>query len=171
MRWSDIDLNAKTLTISNNRVMAGTGVVVDNEPKTRSSRRTLPLTDQLAIELKAAKARTTAERLALGKVWEGSGYVVVDELGRAVSPDKLTRAWNRAVTKAGVSRIRLHDARHTCGTLMHLNRVPLAVISAWLGHTDAAFTLKTYAHSQRAALDDAAATYGALVTDRDNEAG
>jgi integrase len=55
----------------------------------------------------------------------------------------------------GPSRSRLHDARHTCGTLLHLQGVPVAVIAAWLGHADAAFTMRTYVHSQDQALRDA----------------
>jgi len=54
-----------------------------------------------------------------------------------------------ACAKAAVKRIRLHDARHTCGTLMHLeHNVPVAIISAWLGHADTAFTMRTYVHNQ-----------------------
>jgi len=54
-----------------------------------------------------------------------------------------------ACAKAGVKRIRLHDARHTCGTLMQLeHNVPVAIISAWLGHADTAFTMRTYVHNQ-----------------------
>lgn len=51
--------------------------------------------------------------------------------------------------------------------LMHQRGVPLAVIAAWLGHTDASFTLRTYAHSSPSALAEAAATLGSLVTSRD----
>jgi integrase len=54
---------------------------------------------------------------------------------------------------AGVKRIRLHDARHTCGTLMHLeHNVPVMIIKAWLGHADTAFTMRTYVHNQPAKL-------------------
>jgi integrase len=56
---------------------------------------------------------------------------------------------------AGVRPVRLHDARHTCGTLMHLEDVPIAV-AAWLGHASSAFTMATYVHSQDPALADAA---------------
>ena len=59
--------------------------------------------------------------------------------------------------------IRLHDARHTCGTLMHLNGVPTAVISAWLGHATASFTMATYVHSQDDALTAAGAMYGSVI--------
>ncbi|WP_197704527.1 tyrosine-type recombinase/integrase [Jatrophihabitans sp. GAS493] len=54
------------------------------------------------------------------------------------------------------ARNRFHDARHTCGTLLHLQGVPVAVISAWLGHSNAAFTRKAYVHSELDALHDVA---------------
>jgi integrase len=47
LRWSDIDFDAGTITIARNRVQAGVGNVGENEPKTLSSRRTLPLYDGL----------------------------------------------------------------------------------------------------------------------------
>jgi integrase len=52
----------------------------------------------------------------------------------------------------GIKRVRLHDARHTCGTLMHLRGVPTAVIAEGLGHASAAFTMAVYVHSQKEAL-------------------
>ncbi|MEQ7127067.1 tyrosine-type recombinase/integrase [Actinopolymorpha sp. B11F2] len=64
------------------------------------------------------------------------------------------------VGAAKVRKIRLHDARHTCGTLMHLQGVPIAVIAAWLGHADSAFTMRTYVHSQDEALQNAAVVLG-----------
>jgi len=78
-------------------------------------------------------------------------------------PDTLTDYWATLTKVAGVPRIRLHDARHTCGTIMHLQGVPIAVISAWLGHADAGFTARTYLHSNDDALAEAAKTLG-LVT-------
>ncbi len=54
-------------------------------------------------------------------------------------------------------------ARHTCGTLMHLQDVPIAVISAWLGHASKAFTMATYVHSQPDALAKAAESFSRVV--------
>jgi integrase len=71
----------------------------------------------------------------------------------------------------GIKRVRLHDARHSCATLMHLRGVPIAVIAAWLGHASAAFTLSVYAHSQDDALKAAAGSFGRVVTTRDTETG
>ncbi|NMM82944.1 hypothetical protein B2J88_00930 [Rhodococcus sp. SRB_17] len=58
-----------------------------------------------------------------------------------------------------------------CGSDAHRGAVPIAGISAWLGHSDSAFTERTYMHSQDDALKAAAASLQALVTFRDNDAG
>jgi integrase len=167
LRWSDIDLAARTLQISSTRLRFGKHLVEDT-PKSRAGRRTLPIPDHMAAALRTARAIQAADRLALGEDYEASGYVVVDEAGVALSPHALTSRWARMLKAAGVRHIRFHDARHTCGTLMHLQDVPIAVISAWLGHASKAFTMATYVHSQPEALSIAAQSFARVVTNRDN---
>ena len=99
------------------------------------------------------------------------GYVVVNEAGAALSPHALTSKWAPMLKAANVRHIRFHDARHTCGTLMHLEDVPIAVISAWLGHESKAFTMATYVHSQPDALSTAVQSFARVVTNRDNSVG
>jgi integrase len=164
LRWVDVDFDAKTLSIVNNRVMAG-GLPVENDPKSAASRRTLPLPDRLVSLLRSAKARQSAERLALGA--GAFEYVVSNEAGEPYSPAVLSRYWRDAVKAAGVRHIKLHAARHTCATLMHLQGVPVAVIAAWIGHKDASLTMRLYAHSQDEALKTAGATLNRVVTSRD----
>ena len=65
LRWSDVDLDAKTLSVANNRVDA-CGTAVENDPKSATSRRTLPLPERLVTVLRPAKARQGREKLALG---------------------------------------------------------------------------------------------------------
>ena len=167
LRWSDIDLDARTLQISSTRLRFGKHLVEDT-PKSRAGRRTLPIPDHLAAALRTARAIQAADRLALGEFYEASGYVVVNETGAALSPHALTSLWARMLKAASVRHIRFHDVRHTCGTLMHLQDVPIAVISAWLGHASKAFTMATYVHSQPEALSTAAQSFARVVTNRDN---
>jgi integrase len=164
LRWSDIDLGAGTITVARNRVQAGAGNVVEGDPKTLSSRRTLPLDDGLVGVLKRASARYAQERLALGAAHADSGYVAVNEAGQPYTPDTLTRMWHKLAKAAGVRLIRLHDARHSCGTALHLRGVPLAVIAKWLGHADASITARLYTHSQDEALKAAGQSLGGVVT-------
>jgi integrase len=67
--------------------------------------------------------------------------------------------WSAAISGLDVPQVRLHDARHTCATLMHLHNVPIALVAAWLGHADISFTLRTYVHAQPAALLQAAQSF------------
>jgi integrase len=170
LRWADVDLDAGTLVIANNRVSAG-GRTVENDPKSVASRRTLPLPDRLVTVLRAAKARQAAERLALGPIGGAWEYVVCNELGHAYAPGVLSRYWRDTVKAAGIRHIKVHAARHTCATLMHLQGVAAAVIAAWIGHKDAGLTMKLYAHSQDEALKAAGATLNRVVTLRDTDAG
>ena len=164
LMWSDVDLGAGTITVARNRVRAGAALVVEGDPKTLSSRRTLPLDDGLVGVLRRASARYAQERLALGAAHADSGYVAVNEAGEPYPPDTLTRMWHRLTKAAGVRPIRLHDARHSCGTALHLRGVPLAVVAKWLGHADASITARLYVHSQDDALIDAGKSLGGVVT-------
>jgi integrase len=166
LRWADVDLEGKTLSIVNNRVMAGSRSV-ENDPKSAASRRILPLPDRLVSVLRSARARQSAERLALGA--GAIEYVVSNEAGEPCSPAVLSRYCRDAVKAAGVRHIKLHAARHTCATLMHLQGVPVAVIAAWIGHKDASLTMRLYAHSQNDALKAAGESLNRVVTFRDTE--
>ena len=110
LKWSDIDLDAGTVTVARNRVQMGAKTVVENEPKTQSSRRTLPLDDGLVSVLKRASARYAQEKLALGSPHADSGYVACNEAGEPYTPGALTNMWHRLTAAAGVRQIRLHDS-------------------------------------------------------------
>lgn len=154
LRWEHIDLDAATVTIAATRVCVA-GQVIDEAPKSARSNRTLPMDTALVAALRKLRATQAAERLAAGAAYQRHGLVVVNELGQPYRPEWYGDTFARLARSAGLPAIRLHDARHTTGTLMHLRGVPVAVISAWLGHASAAFTMKTYVHSQDAALADA----------------
>jgi integrase len=167
LRWVNVNLTgkqigegddalpAKSLRISENRVVIGKEIVTGT-PKSMASRRTLPLPDEVVDALKAAHKRHLEERLAFGPGYGEDGYVACDETGQPYHPNLIYFRWGKMLKSLKIKTVRLHEARHTCGTLMHLRGVPIAVIAAWLGHASAAFTMATYVHSQDDALKDAA---------------
>ncbi|MBN1172708.1 MAG: site-specific integrase [Micromonosporaceae bacterium] len=169
LRWCDIDLVEKTLTVTIERVVSN-GVVYEDEPKSERGKRTLPLDDDLVTALRALRKRQAAERLRAGTAYTsacpdcGEAHVVVDELGDPIHPEGYSDRFEALVKRSGLPVIRLHGARHTCGTLMHLRGVKTAVISAWLGHASASFTMRTYVHSQTDALVDAGKTLRTALT-------
>jgi integrase len=164
LRWRDVDLAKGTLTIHKTRSLLD-GKVLEDEPKSERSKRTLPLDAGMVAKLTTLQLRQRDEAEEAGVAYGtcvdcSEVHVVVDELGAPVHPETYSDMFEWRVKKAKLPRIRLHDTRHTCGTLMHLRGVPIAVISAWLGHASASFTMKTYVHSQ----DDAMRAAGSTLT-------
>ena len=68
--------------------------MVEGDPKTQSSRRTLPMDAGMAGVLKSASARYAQERLALGAAHADSGYVACNEAGEPYTPGALTNMWH-----------------------------------------------------------------------------
>ncbi|MBE5460964.1 tyrosine-type recombinase/integrase [Mycobacteroides abscessus] len=165
----DIDLDANTIRVDESRI-AVSGGSVTGATKTVTSTRTLPMPEDLARAVRRERKRHAKLKLLLGSKWTDTGLLVVDEFGNPPHPDTLTAAWRRALANAGLPHVRLHDARHSCATLMHLNRVPVVVIAAWLGHQDPGFTLRTYAHSTNDALAEAAAMLGTITARKTKDA-
>ena len=67
----------------------------------------------------------------------------IPRAGEPYHPLTLSAPWQAAIRNLDVPQIRLHDARHTCATLMHLQAGPIALVAAWLGHADIPFTMRT----------------------------
>ena len=116
--------------------------VLTGTPKSKKSKRTLPMPTEVVDVLKAARKRQIEDRLVAGSQYRGGEYVASNQLGEPLHPDAVTSRWEKLLKDLGIPAVRLHDARHSCATLMHrmhLRGVPIAVIAAWLGHASAAF--------------------------------
>lgn len=151
LRWSDVDLTAKSLRIGNVRTLVE-GEVVEKEPKTEAGKRPLPLPAEVVTCLTAFRAIQAQEQQAAEEAYEKTGYVLVDELGQPVKTDWLRRRFYKLVATVGVRKVRLYDARHACLTYMATNGVPDVIVSAWAGHADLSFTKRTYVHPDAESL-------------------
>jgi integrase len=165
-RWTDIDLESRTLRIGTTRVGVGGRAFDQDEPKTANAGRLLPIPEALLAELAAARTRQAAEKLVLGEAYADQGFVVCNEAGEPYHPSTLSTLWQAAIRDLDVRQIRLHDARHTCATLMHLPGVPIALVAACLGHADVLFTMRTYVHAQPEALELAARSFAPPAANR-----
>ena len=73
-------------------------------------------------------------------------YIYLNELGERVKPNWLTTAFPAFLEKHGMRRIRFHDLRHSCASLLYANGVALKDIQEWLGHSDIGTTSNIYTH-------------------------
>ena len=148
LRWSDLDLDAGTLTVAQQRTSANYETVV-TKPKAKSQRQLL-LAPATVAALRGHRQRQVEERLAVGPGWKNSGYVFVDELGVEYHPQRFTKMFEDIVAATGAPKIRLHDTRHTMATLALEAGVHPKVVQEQLGHSAIAVTMDTYSHVPQA---------------------
>ena len=162
LRWSDVDLEAGTLRVSNTRTLVESAVV-EKGPKSAAGRRTLPLPPRMVAALTRFKATQAAERLAAGPAYVASGYVLVDEIGEPCRTDWLRRRAYELMAAAGSRKVRLYDARHSVLTYMATHGVPGVIVSAWAGHSDLGMAARVYTHPTAADLEQGRDALAALL--------
>ena len=152
LKWDAIDFERGTITIRHTvtslQVDGKTKMYAQDSAKTKSSMRTLPLVGSFAEYFKEVKAAQEVNKKVCGNCYnyEYDGYVFVDELGNLMRPDYLTSYFPQYIQNHGCKRMRFHDLRHSCASLLLANGVPLKQIQEWLGHSDFSTTANIYAH-------------------------
>ena len=144
LKWENIDYQRQLLFIREARTAFG-ATIVQKETKTRSSVRTLFLSDDMAQLLQKEQARQK-EMYRTGQLQEPSQFVVLDHKGYPYSPNALSLAFTRFVKKNGLPRVTLHGLRHSFATVASFQGVPLFDIGKALGHSTPATTGKIYTH-------------------------
>jgi integrase len=165
LRWSDVDLKGRTITIAQRADKYG-GL---GPPKSEAGYRTIPISAALVGELRAWKLR--CPNGDLGLVFPNS------EGGLQDYSHLMKRRFNPLLVKAGVcdrvmvngepkldkkgapvmrARYGLHNLRHAAASAWIKQRIDLKRLQVWIGHEDIALTLGTYGHLIQDSVGDAA---------------
>lgn len=162
VRWRDIDFAEGELRVVQT-VGSVKGRVEIKAPKTKASRRTIPLAEQLIAALKEHKCAQNERRLAHADLWQDNDLVFCTDLGYSINPDNIAADFRRLVRIADVPRIRVHDLRHTYVTLALQAGVNIRVISELIGHSNVKITLSVYAHVMPEQRTEGVQKMGALL--------
>lgn len=141
-----------------------TGGLVFREPKGKI-KRTVVLPPELVRLLRRHRAAQRRERMAAGDRWEENDLVFCREDGRAIARNDDWREWKGVLKAAGVRDARVHDGRHTAGTLLVEQGVHIRTVQEILGHRSVK-TTERYVHvaspmAQAAAQSMGTALWGA----------
>ena len=112
--------------------------------KTKSSKRTLPISPELAAEIKAGRIRQKEELLKAGIAWTEELPVLSDAIGQPIRHAVFRDEYYGIVSSAGLQSTGTHDARHTCFTILAANGMDTKTLSRFAGHANVAFTLNVY---------------------------
>jgi integrase len=146
LRWEDIDLDARVISIERSTTQLGQERVTTT-PKNHE-RRTITVDTRTIGVLRTWRKQQAAERLAWGPAYvDTEGLVFTWENGSPVLPDYVTKEFGKAQTASclGLPRLVLHEARHSHATVLLRDGVPVHIVAKRLGHKDLSVTLNTYA--------------------------
>ena len=156
LRWEDVDLDRGHLQIRATLQRISGRLVRADMPKTKSSRRALPLPEVVVEALRAHRAAQVQERLA-SRAWADEALVFTTNIGTPLEPRNVLRSFHALCDRAHVRRVRIHDLRHAAASFLLLQGVDMRVVMGTLGHSRLATTSDLYTHLlepvQRAAAD------------------
>lgn len=145
LTWSAVSFTKKTIRIGRT-VTRVTTTHEEDDTKSTSSKRTLPLSKTAIKVLQDIQAEQTRAKEFYGKKYHQSDYVFTWDDGRPYDPNYITRTFNKATADFGRPEITLHKLRHSCATLLLDQHWDIKKVQHWLGHSDATVTLNIYAH-------------------------
>ena len=163
LRWIDVDLDGGTLRVEQS-VQRVDGKLRFAPPKTARSRRTIPLPSVCVAALRVHRAVQNAERLGAGLAWHDFGLVFTTSIGTPIEPRNLNRSFDALCARAGIRRVRVHDLRHTCASLLLAQGVAPRVVMEILGHSQLAVTMNIYSHVLPAVEREAADRMNAALS-------
>lgn len=148
LRWSDIDLKKGTATVQRTLIWRKGGGWYNGEPKTKQSRRTMPVPASLIRDLIIHKRKQTEHRFGLGGKYQNNEFCFATETGTPLYHRNLfQRHFKKLLAKAELpTSFRLYDLRHSCATLLLSAGENPKVVSERLGHASIVLTLDTYSH-------------------------
>jgi len=153
-RWSAIDFDARVFYMSGTVTDKGEGSRTENLKyndfaKTDSSIRAFPLEDEHITYLNGLRQRQLDNMALMGGCYnrEWEDFLCVDALGNLLHPEYISRAFPKLLEKNDMRRIRFHDLRHTCATLLLNEGVSVVDVQSYLGHSNPQTTLNFYGHT------------------------
>jgi integrase len=155
--WANVDWEHKTISVVQQYTRAG-GRMIKETPKTKRSRRTFPVPDDL-LDLLRQLQRSQRARAAANPRWVMTGLIFTSDAGQPLDGDWIYQTWRRLRDRLSLPpSVTIHDLRHTA--LYHMEQAGIAesIRMAFAGHSSAAMARKYADH----AADDLAALRAAL---------
>ena len=153
LRWDDVDIQGKTISVSKQYIRNPDGSLELTRPKTENSVRLVSI-PQTAVEPLVQEHNKHPDSL----------YLFPSPItGEMYHPDSVVNLHKKLLKGTGLPHIRFHDLRHTFATTALQNGVDVKTVSSMLGHYDTGFALRTYTHATRQKQDEEAAPMGSFM--------
>src|SRR4051794_23253994 len=165
LRWSDVDLEARTLYVHPRRGTLSdvNGRLLFTAPKTPGSSAGVGLSPRVIAAFQRQRERQALDRARWAEAYEDQDLVFARENGAPLRPKTVLERFHMLTAEADLPRVRIHDLRHLAATLMLAAGVPLPLVSKTLRHSKTGITADLYGHLTRGAAHAAADSLGAAL--------
>jgi integrase len=147
LRWQDVDLENGTLSVRQQLVRTKGDGLQFATPKSAKGRRSVRLTSKAVQALKDHHEEQLEQKQRLAGLWKDTGLVFTSSVGTPLDPSNFTyHTFQPFLKRAELPKIRFHDLRHTCATLLLGRNVNPKIVQEMLGHANISETMDTYSH-------------------------
>jgi integrase len=150
LTWELVDFDTGELYVGEQLQRVG-HQLIRSQTKTETSEARLPLPDPCVTALRLRKQRQDADHERAGRGWIDTGLVFTTRHGTPIEPRNFNRSFDRRIAKAKVSKITVHGARKTCGSLLAALDVHPRIAMQILRHSKIAITMEIYTEVPSAA--------------------
>lgn len=168
LEWKDIDLDSGKCSIVRTSLYQGknTGVYTTT-PKTKNSRRTLIIPDELITQLRLLLEEQNEQRIKCGDQWQESDRLIISWNGTPMHPNSPYYFLYKFCKDEGLPFKGLHSFRHSFATNAIVSgQIDIKTVSAILGHSQVSTTLNIYTHEVAQASAEALNTVADIINGR-----
>lgn len=162
LRWSNVSLDARTITLASARQRTTSGPAVVDQLKTTGSYRTVKLPARVIQALRAHRITQLEERERAER-WDDPDLVFTTQVGTLIDDANLRRQLRRITEAAGLPSLTPNELRHTAASILSDDGTPLEEIADLLGHSSTRMLEQTYRHRVRPSVDAAVNTFDKLL--------
>jgi len=163
-RWSDIDFVSKSLVVNQAIEKTKEGGIRFKQPKSKKSRRTVPLPEFALPALREFRSKQDDERTLYGADYAKHDLVCAQPDGSPMDPDNYSSDVIRFMTKIGLSGVSFHKLRHGYATYLFAQNVHPKVVQELLGHSTIAITMDLYSHIMPGMREEAVAKLDSVMS-------
>lgn len=155
----DIDFTNKTITINKQYLDLDKQAVL-GEPKSEESNRVVSAPPEIFAIIERHIQRNEANKAMLEDEYEDHRLLVCSNDGKPIRPIYFTKNFSRFIERNNLRRIRFHDLRHSCASLMLKSGIAMKTASQILGHSAIGITADLYTHVLEETKKEAAIQMG-----------
>ncbi len=163
LKWRDLDLKTKTITIRRSLVQINGQPQLQEDTKTQASKATVRIPDGVVEVLKKVSKEQAKNKLAMGEAYLDQNYIFCRSDGTPFRPDYVYRRFKKLSKKHGFPEARFHDLRHTFCTLLLEAGEDLSTVSKLARHSSYSVTADIYGHLTKNMQDTAANKMDAIL--------